>query len=64
VAAQLLSEAARTAKANGLGRITTIVQCKNDPAVQLLTNCGYEYRGFIDRHFGNGDAGLLYSAYL
>ena len=64
VASLLLDATAHCAKGNGLSRITAIVQSKNDPAIQLLIKCAYSYRGFIDRHFDNGEVGLLYSLYL
>ena len=64
VASLLLDAMAQCARDNGLTRITAVVQSKNDPAIQLLTKCGYGYRGFIDRHFDNGEVGLLYSLYL
>ena len=64
VATRLLAEAAQHGLANGLGRITAVVQSKNDPAIQFLVKSGFAYRGFIDRHFDNGEVGLLYSIHL
>ena len=64
VATRLLESAAAWALANGLERVTVILQSKNDPGIQLLAKCGYLFRGFIDHHFANGEAGMLYSLYL
>ena len=64
VAGRLLAVAERWALGSELTAITAAVQGKNDPAISLLTQRGYAFRGYVDKYFTNGDAAVLYSLSL
>ncbi len=61
IGAHLLDAAEQWAVENGLHRIVACVQTKNDPAVSLLMQRRYRFHGYIDRHYRNGDIGMLYA---
>jgi ribosomal protein S18 acetylase RimI-like enzyme len=60
----LLSTAQRWARGSELVAVTAVVQNKNEPAIQFFTAQRYSFRGFIDRYYGNGDVGLIYTRFL
>jgi len=61
IGTHMLEAAEQWARENGLSRIVACVQTKNDPAVSLLMRQRYRFSGFIDRHYRNGDIGMLYA---
>jgi GNAT superfamily N-acetyltransferase len=60
VAGLLLEGAERWARGSELRAINVVVQTKNDPAIRLLVERGYAFRGYVDQYFDNGDLGLVY----
>jgi len=64
LATGLLLAAEQWARSSQLEAVVAAVQTKNDPAIRLLVERGYTFGGFIDRHYPNGDIGLLYSLRL
>lgn len=64
IATNLLDAAEQWAREAHLRAISTIVQPKNDPTICLLLKRGYAFSGFMDRHYENGDVGLVYSLNL
>jgi len=61
IGTHMLKVAEEWAAENGLRRILVCVQTKNDPAISLLTKRRYAFHGFMDRHYRNGDIGILYA---
>jgi ribosomal protein S18 acetylase RimI-like enzyme len=61
VATMLLQGAEQWVRGSQLRSLTAALQPKNDPAIRFFAKRRYAFRGLIDRHFGNGDVGLLYS---
>jgi GNAT superfamily N-acetyltransferase len=61
IGTHLMDVAEEWARDNGLRRIVACLQTKNDPAISLLIQRRYTFHGFIDRHYRNGDIGILYA---
>lgn len=64
LATGLLRAVEQWARGSQLEAVVAAVQTKNDPAIRLFVERGYSFCGFIDRHYPNGDIGLLYSLRL
>ena len=64
LATRLLEAAEHWARGSELETVTAVLQTKNGPAIRLLTQRGYVFRGFMDKYFENGDVGLFFSLSL
>jgi len=64
VGTRLLERAMQSAMEAGLNRMMCVVNVKNDPAIQFLTNRGFTTSGYNDAYFGTGDIALYLSCSL
>ena len=64
VGSQLLLAARRWARGSQMQAISTVLQSKNGPAIDLFQRHGYQFHGFLDDYFENGDIGIAFTLYL
>jgi len=64
VGSMLLAAAQDWTSHQGCQRLVTSITTKNDPAIALLTNSGFDYCGFHEFFSANHDIVLFYGTYL
>jgi ribosomal protein S18 acetylase RimI-like enzyme len=64
VGSRLLLAAKRWARGSQMQAINAVLQSKNDPAISLFRRHGYQFHGFLDDYYDNGDIGIAFTLYL
>jgi ribosomal protein S18 acetylase RimI-like enzyme len=64
VGSRLLLAAKRWARGSQMQAINVMLPNKNDPAIALFRRHGYQFQGFLDDYYDNGDIGIAFTLYL
>lgn len=63
IASHLLNASIQWAQGSTLRGVDIALQSKNDPAIELLTTCGFEFNGYADCYYGS-ELALFYALRL